>query len=55
MDLFIGPFDDARKTGDNGEILVKDLTGVEETPTQWYEIGETFDLTSLPSEFFNSF
>lgn len=25
MDLFIGPFDDARKTGDNGEILVKDV------------------------------
>lgn len=25
LDLFIGPFDDARKTGDNGEILVKDV------------------------------
>ena len=25
MDLFIGPFDDARKTGDNGEVLVKDI------------------------------
>lgn len=46
-----GLISDLKITRD-GEIFVKDLTGIEETPTKWFEIGETFDLNSLPSESF---
>lgn len=46
-----GLISDIKITRDN-EILVKDLTGIEEAPVSWFQIGDIFNLNSIPSDSF---